>query len=64
MKVFGIDFYKGDQRDLIRAIKGDVNKPFGYVVTANVNHVVLLETTRSSAVPTTLRPTGSATAGY
>ena len=43
MKVFGIDFYKGDQRDLIRAIKGDVNKPFGYVVTANVNHVVLLE---------------------
>ena len=39
MKVFGIDFYKGDQRDLIRAIKGDVNKPFGYVVTANVSHV-------------------------
>lgn len=43
MKVFGIDFYKGAQADLIQAIKCDVNQSFGYVVTANVNHVVQLE---------------------
>jgi N-acetylglucosaminyldiphosphoundecaprenol N-acetyl-beta-D-mannosaminyltransferase len=43
MKVFGIDFYKGAQADLIQAVKNDVNQSFGYVVTANVNHVVQLE---------------------
>jgi len=43
MKVFGIDFFKGRQVDLIQALKASAHGPFGYVVTTNVNHVVMLE---------------------
>lgn len=43
MKVFGIDFYTGDQAQLIGALTQRVVGPFNYVVTTNVNHVVMLE---------------------
>ncbi len=43
MKVFGIDFYHGRQRELIDELIKLSDAPFKYVVTANVNHIVLLE---------------------
>lgn len=43
MKVFGIDFYRGLQRELIEEIIILSGAPFSYMVTTNVNHIVLLD---------------------
>jgi exopolysaccharide biosynthesis WecB/TagA/CpsF family protein len=43
MKVFGIEFYRGPQRELIDELIKLSDAPFRYLVTANVNHIVLLE---------------------
>lgn len=43
MNVFGIDFYRGQQQDLIDEIIILSSAPFSYMVTANVNHIVLLD---------------------
>lgn len=43
MKVFGIDFYRGHQRELIDEIIISSGAPFSYIVTTNVNHIVLLD---------------------
>jgi N-acetylglucosaminyldiphosphoundecaprenol N-acetyl-beta-D-mannosaminyltransferase len=43
MKVFGIEFYTGRQRELIEELIRLSDAPFRYLVTANVNHIVLLE---------------------
>lgn len=43
MNVFGIDFFKGGQAELVHALTASAHDPFGYVVTTNVNHVVMLE---------------------
>lgn len=43
MKVFGIEFYRGRQRELIDELIRLSDAPFKYLVTANVNHIVLLE---------------------
>jgi len=43
MKVFDIDFYCGRQRELIEELIVFSGAPFRYLVTANVNHLVLLE---------------------
>lgn len=42
MKVFGIEFYRGRQRELIDELIKLSDAPFKYLVTANVNHIVLL----------------------
>jgi exopolysaccharide biosynthesis WecB/TagA/CpsF family protein len=43
MNVFGIDFYQGQQQDLIAELIILSSAPFSYTVTANVNHIVLLD---------------------
>ncbi|MFK3974201.1 WecB/TagA/CpsF family glycosyltransferase [Pseudomonas sp. NPDC087358] len=43
MKVFGIEFYRGRQRELIDELIKLSDAPFRYLVTANVNHIVALE---------------------
>ena len=43
MEVFGIEFYRGRQRELIDELIKLTDLPFRYIVTANVNHIVLLE---------------------
>lgn len=43
MKVFGIEFYRGRQRELMDELIKLSDAPFTYLVTANVNHIVLLE---------------------
>lgn len=43
MNVFGIEFYRGQQQDLIDEIIILSSAPFSYMVTANVNHIVLLD---------------------
>jgi exopolysaccharide biosynthesis WecB/TagA/CpsF family protein len=43
MKVFGIEFYRGRQRELIEDLIAVEGAPFRYLVTANINHIVLLE---------------------
>jgi len=43
MNVFGIEFYQGQQKDLIGELIILSSAPFSYMVTANVNHIVLLD---------------------
>jgi exopolysaccharide biosynthesis WecB/TagA/CpsF family protein len=43
MKAFGIDFYSGTQQDLVEELTALTGQRFNYVVTPNVNHIVLLE---------------------
>ncbi|WP_213875104.1 WecB/TagA/CpsF family glycosyltransferase [Pseudomonas sp. dw_358] len=43
MKVFGIDLYTGTLNEFIKELDVLSAGPYGYVVTANVNHVVMLE---------------------
>jgi N-acetylglucosaminyldiphosphoundecaprenol N-acetyl-beta-D-mannosaminyltransferase len=43
MKVFGIEFYRGPQRELVQELVQLCDTSFKYLVTANVNHIVLLE---------------------
>lgn len=43
MKVFGIEFYRGPQRELVEELIHLSGTSFKYLVTANVNHIVLLE---------------------
>ncbi|WPO99088.1 WecB/TagA/CpsF family glycosyltransferase [Pseudomonas sp. HR96] len=43
MKVFGIDLYTGTLPEFVKELEVLSRGPYGYVVTANVNHVVMLE---------------------
>jgi exopolysaccharide biosynthesis WecB/TagA/CpsF family protein len=43
MEVFGIEFYHGRRRELIAELIALSDQPFSYIVTPNVNHIVLLE---------------------
>ena len=43
MKVFGIDLYTGTLNEFVKELDVLSRGPYGYVVTANVNHVVMLE---------------------
>ncbi|MEB0039866.1 MULTISPECIES: WecB/TagA/CpsF family glycosyltransferase [unclassified Pseudomonas] len=43
MNVFGIEFYHGQRQQLIEELIILSRAPFSYMVTANVNHIVLLD---------------------
>lgn len=43
MAAFDIDFYTGSKDELLDAIVAAGQQPYRYIVTPNVNHVVLLE---------------------
>ena len=43
MKVFGIEFYHRQRKDLVRELTVLSSRSFRYVVTPNVDHVVMLE---------------------
>lgn len=46
MKVFGIDFYNRKRKDLVRELTVLSSRSFRYIVTPNVDHVVMLEHNR------------------
>ena len=43
MSAFDIDFYRGSKNTLIAEITDASRKPYSYIVTPNVNHIVQLE---------------------
>ncbi|WP_426140116.1 WecB/TagA/CpsF family glycosyltransferase [Pseudomonas sp. DWP3-1-2] len=43
MKVFGIEFYHRPRQELIRELIALSDRPFRYIVTPNVDHIVMLE---------------------
>jgi len=43
MKVFDIEFYRGDKASLVRELSEASQNDYSYIVTPNVNHIVQLE---------------------
>jgi N-acetylglucosaminyldiphosphoundecaprenol N-acetyl-beta-D-mannosaminyltransferase len=50
MKVFGIDLYTGTLPQFVKELEALSSGPYGYVVTANVNHIVMLEHDRHAGL--------------
>ena len=42
-QAFGIDFFTGTKEELLAAIDQDMHRPYSYIVTPNIDHVVQLQ---------------------